>query len=167
MPASYTLLLIPNEFGTVFELGVQRLETLEEIEVQYPEALAEAGRETASHKTLLGALTFKATRFAFCLPVFYRFFIAVIRSKFCYNFSAQNDGAHLKVIPRLAVSYSNENKLHRRHYSGNKKTKNKKQKNSEVIRTVMRSLKIANSANRNDDKNKNKNKPSPSAAACD
>ena len=29
------LLLIPNEFGTVFELGVQRLETLEELEIQY------------------------------------------------------------------------------------------------------------------------------------
>ena len=29
---SRTCLLIPNEFGTVFELGVQRLETLQELE---------------------------------------------------------------------------------------------------------------------------------------
>ena len=32
---SNTLLLIPNEFETVFELGVQRLETLEQLEIQY------------------------------------------------------------------------------------------------------------------------------------
>ena len=30
---SNTLVLIPIEFGTVFELGVQRLETLEELEI--------------------------------------------------------------------------------------------------------------------------------------
>ena len=38
MPSN-TLLLIQNEFGTVFELGVQRLETLEELEIQYLQAL--------------------------------------------------------------------------------------------------------------------------------
>ena len=39
--SSNTLLLpIPNEFGTLFEMGVQRLETLEELEIQYSEALA-------------------------------------------------------------------------------------------------------------------------------
>ena len=32
---SNTLLLIPNEFGTVFELDVERLEILEELEIQY------------------------------------------------------------------------------------------------------------------------------------
>ena len=37
-----TLLLIPNEFGTVFELGVQRLETLEELEIQYSQAKPDA-----------------------------------------------------------------------------------------------------------------------------
>ena len=37
---SNTLLLIPNNFGTVFELGVQRLETLEQLEIQYSQALA-------------------------------------------------------------------------------------------------------------------------------
>ena len=35
-----TALAIPNEFGTLFELGVQRLETLEELEIQYSQALA-------------------------------------------------------------------------------------------------------------------------------
>ena len=37
---SDTLLLISNEFGTVFELGIQRLETLEQLEIQYSQALA-------------------------------------------------------------------------------------------------------------------------------
>ena len=33
--------VIPNEFGTVFELGVQRLETgQEELEIQYLQSLA-------------------------------------------------------------------------------------------------------------------------------
>ena len=70
---SNTLLLIPNEFGTVFELGVQRLETLEELEIQYSQALAKTERETVSHNRLLiQALTFTATRIAFCLPFLYR-----------------------------------------------------------------------------------------------
>ena len=68
---SNTLLLIPNEFGTVFELGVQRLETLEELEIQYSQALAKLERrESNSYNRLLEALTtFKATRIAFCSPV--------------------------------------------------------------------------------------------------
>ena len=78
---SNTLLLIPNEFGAVFELGIQRLETLEELKIQYSQALAKTERETISHNMLLEALnTFKATRIAFCLPVFFRFLIAAIRS---------------------------------------------------------------------------------------
>ena len=40
MPSN-NLLLIPNEFGTVFELGVQRLEALEELEMQCSQALGE------------------------------------------------------------------------------------------------------------------------------
>ena len=62
---SNTLLLIPIEFGTVFALGVQRLETLEEQETQYSQALVKSERETV---------------IAFCLPVFYSFFTAAIRS---------------------------------------------------------------------------------------
>ena len=60
-----TLLLIPNEFGTVFEFGVQRLETSEEQEIKYSQALAKPERENISHNTLLEALTFKATRISF------------------------------------------------------------------------------------------------------
>ena len=60
--------------------------------------LLQPERETISHNRLLEALTFKATRIAFCL----RFFIAAIRSiktfKFYHNFSPQNNGAHVKVI---------------------------------------------------------------------
>ena len=60
--ACNTLLLIPNKFGTVFGLGVQRLETLEELEIQHSQALAKPERETISHNRLLEAFTFKATR---------------------------------------------------------------------------------------------------------
>ena len=49
---SNTLLLIPNEFGTVFKLGVQRLEILEELEIQYSQALAKPEQETISHNRL-------------------------------------------------------------------------------------------------------------------
>ena len=42
---SNTLLLIPNELETLFESGVQRLETLEELEIQYLRALAKPERE--------------------------------------------------------------------------------------------------------------------------
>ena len=42
---SNTLLLMPSEFGTVFELGVQRLDTLEELEIQYSQAQAKPERE--------------------------------------------------------------------------------------------------------------------------
>ena len=58
-----TLLLIPNEFGTVFE-------RLEEVEIQY----LQPERETISHNRLLEALTFKETCIAFSL----RSFIAAI-----------------------------------------------------------------------------------------
>ena len=64
--------LIPNEFGTVFELGVQRLEILEELEIQYSQALVKPEREKNSHNRLLEALKFKATRIAFCFPFLYR-----------------------------------------------------------------------------------------------
>ena len=53
---SNILFLIPNEFGTVLELGVQRLETLEELEIRYSQALAKPKRETNSHNRLLEAL---------------------------------------------------------------------------------------------------------------
>ena len=36
----FILLLIPNQFGTVIELGVQGLETLEQLEIQYRKAEA-------------------------------------------------------------------------------------------------------------------------------
>ena len=42
----HTSLLIPNEFGKVFELGVQRLETLEDLEIQYSQALRKPERQT-------------------------------------------------------------------------------------------------------------------------
>ena len=55
MPSN-TLLLIPNEFETVFELGVQRLEILG-VEIRYSQALAKPERsETFSHNRLLEAL---------------------------------------------------------------------------------------------------------------
>ena len=38
----------PNEFGTIFQLGVQSLETLEELEIQYSQALVKLERETIS-----------------------------------------------------------------------------------------------------------------------
>ena len=47
-----TLLLIAIEFGTVFELGVQRLGTLEQLEIQYSQALAKSDRKTISHNRL-------------------------------------------------------------------------------------------------------------------
>ena len=46
---SDTLLLILNKFGTVFELRVQRLGTLEQLEIQYSQALAKPERQTFSH----------------------------------------------------------------------------------------------------------------------
>ena len=77
MPSN-TLLLVQNEYGTVFELDVQRLETLEELKIQYSQAIAKPEWETILHNTFtLEALTFKVTRIAFCLPVFSRFFAAI------------------------------------------------------------------------------------------
>ena len=78
---SNALLLMANEFGTVFESGVQRLETLE-LEIQYLQALAKPERETSSHNTPLLEVLNNVSRLAshICLPVFYRFFIAAVRS---------------------------------------------------------------------------------------
>ena len=42
--ASNTFFLTRNEFGAVFELGVHRLETLEELEIQYSQAIAKLER---------------------------------------------------------------------------------------------------------------------------
>ena len=60
-------------------------------------------------------------RISVCLPptILYRCSL-LYTNKFYHNFSTQNNSAHVKVIPRLCVSYSNENKLSRqqvRHYS--------------------------------------------------
>ena len=70
---SNTLLLIPNEFGTVFE----RLERLEELEIQYsqPERLA--------LHSLCVSLSLQS---------------ALYKHKFYHNFSPQNNGAHVKVM---------------------------------------------------------------------
>ena len=95
-----------NSFWNSIWIGVQRLETLEELEIQYSQALAKPERETFYNVSRLAS--------HICLPVFYRFFIAAvcsIETKFYHNFSPQNNGGHVKVIPRLDVSYSNENKL--------------------------------------------------------
>ena len=79
--ASNTLLLIPNKFGTFFDLGVQKLETLEQLEIQYSKALAKPERKTFSQNRLLEALriTYRDSH-RICLPVLYCFFIAAVRS---------------------------------------------------------------------------------------
>ena len=64
---SITSLLIPNEFG------VQRLETLEELEIQYLQVLAKPKRQTISHNRdlFIEALTFSrlvATRIKSVCP---------------------------------------------------------------------------------------------------
>ena len=66
---SNTLLLIPNEFGTVFELGVQRLETLEELEIQHSQALAKPERETNSHNLDDNNSTSDCVKRSFNFPV--------------------------------------------------------------------------------------------------
>ena len=86
MPSN-TLLLIPNEFGTVFE----RLGRLEELEIQY----SQPERETILHNRLLEALTFKATHIAILFAFLYR---CNPQHKCYHNFSPQNNGAHVKVI---------------------------------------------------------------------
>ena len=68
---SNALLLIANEFGTVFELGVQTLETLEELEIQYSQALTKSDRETNSHNRLLEALTLDRLALHSVLPFLY------------------------------------------------------------------------------------------------
>ena len=77
---SNTLLPIPIEFGTVFELGVQRLETSEQIQTQYSHPLAKLERQRISRNRLLEAVRIKETRIAFCLTVFSGFFKTVICS---------------------------------------------------------------------------------------
>ena len=66
---SNILLLIPNELGTVFELGVQRLGTLERLEIQYLQATSEAGARNI-------LITYRDIRitylFACLLPFLYR-----------------------------------------------------------------------------------------------
>ena len=106
MPSN-TLLLIPNEFGTVFALGIQTLETLEELEVQYSQALMKPEQETNSRNRLLEALTSRATRIAICLLPFLYHYNPLYRHKFYHNFRPENSGVPVKVIPRLVVSYSN------------------------------------------------------------
>ena len=79
-------------------MGIQRLETLEELELQYSQALAKPEQETFYNVSQLAS--------HICLPVFYRFFIAAVRSietKFYHNFSPQNNGAPVKVTPWLGV----------------------------------------------------------------
>ena len=69
---SNTLLLIPNEFGTVFELGVQRLERLfRRTRNTIFAGIAKPERETISHDSLLEALTTRIL-FACLLPFLYR-----------------------------------------------------------------------------------------------
>ena len=80
---SNTLLLIRNEFGAVFELH---------------------GRSKIRNIRI----TFACLRFLYrCSPA------ALQKHKFYHNFSPQNNGAHVKVIPPLDGSYSNENTLGR------------------------------------------------------
>ena len=86
-------------------MGVRSLETLEELEIQYSQAFAKPERATNSHNRLLEALVFKAL-----FPVPLSLQSAVYKHKFYNDFSPQNNGAHVKVILRLGVSYSNENK---------------------------------------------------------
>ena len=53
VPSNTLLLPIPNEFRTLFKLGVQRLDTWEELEIQYSQALVKPERETILHNRLL------------------------------------------------------------------------------------------------------------------
>ena len=79
--SSNILLLMPNEFGTVFEMAVQRLETLEELEIQYSQALAKPERETISHNRSYNRSTYvQSDSYRILLAVFSSFFIAAIRS---------------------------------------------------------------------------------------
>ena len=74
---------MPNEFGTVFELGVQRLETLEELEIQYSQPLAKPNLTNSFAQQVIRSTHARSDSYRkshFCLPVSYRFFIAAIRS---------------------------------------------------------------------------------------
>ena len=82
---SNALLLTPNELGTVFELGVQRLETFKELEIQTDTNEAGARKKIAQQVIRSTYVQSDSQRI-----LFFRFLIAT----------------HVKVIPRLGVSYS-------------------------------------------------------------
>ena len=63
-----TVLLIPNEFRTVFELGIQRSETLEQLEIQYLQAPTKPERETFK-KSIATRIAYPV--FACLLPLLY------------------------------------------------------------------------------------------------
>ena len=95
---SDTLLLIRNEFGTVFELGAQRLETLEELDIQYSQALAKPEREMSSQLVRSSHVQSDSHRILFaCILLFLIAAIRSIKHRFYHNFSPQNNGAHVKV----------------------------------------------------------------------
>ena len=82
-----TLSLIPSELGTVFELGIQRLEALEELEeqeIQYSQSLSRVEQKKNSQHAdyLIEALTFKATRIALSSPISPSLQSAVLKHKF-------------------------------------------------------------------------------------
>ena len=100
---SNTLLLISNKFRVLFELGIQRLETLEELEIQYSQALAKPEQETISYNRLLynRSTYVQSNSHRILSPVSLSLQSAPKKHKFYHNFSAQNNGAHGKVIPWL------------------------------------------------------------------
>ena len=83
-----TLSLIPSELGRVFELGIQRLQALEELEeqeIQYSQSLSQVEREkkfTQHADYLIEALTFKATRITLSSPISLSLQSAVLKHKF-------------------------------------------------------------------------------------
>ena len=100
MPSN-TLLLIPNEFGTVFELGVQRLQILEKLEIQYSQELTNPERETISHSRLLEhSRSKRLVSHSVCLssPVSLSLQSPLQKHIFYHNFSPQTNGAHVKVL---------------------------------------------------------------------
>ena len=70
---SNTLLLIPNEFGTLFELGVQRLETVEETRNTIFAGTREDGaRNNFAQRVIRKHLRSHRILFACLLPFLYR-----------------------------------------------------------------------------------------------
>ena len=67
--SSNTLLLIPNEFGTVFELGVQILKWLEELEMQNSQALEKPEREKNSHNRFIRSTYVQSDSHRILFPV--------------------------------------------------------------------------------------------------